>query len=619
MHRSIPFLSALVLVCQFAPALAEQSADLAGRWLFSISSGSDGRRLPLFIAEIEKAGDGYQARVVNSNSGLEFEVPRLAFGGQGFVLEIQAKKGKISFQGRLQSDGLIEGRANGGGFQGREFLAERTRIQSIAAPRPPSRQQAREYQRAQALKDPLERAAALNEFIQNNSQSSLKLSAYELILRAHLEAQSDDEELVRVAEAYGLNHPDRTQALDRVAMLLAENDRMLEWAEKYSQAVLQAVGDEPPPKYLKTRGRIAHKRGRHEEAVTYLERALKAQPGNSQTAHYLAEAKAALGRSDEALQLYLDSYLESGSVPARGRLERFYSELKGGSLDGLEETIDQAYSARPLPFEAGEYDGPAPLRRVLVELFTGSECVPCQASDLAFDGILEHYPSGSITALQYHLHIPRPDPLTNVHSTSRADYYNVRSTPVIRVGGTSGKVGGGKRNRSGGFFREYKNLVEKHLYRTPRAQVRIQASRQGDRLSFQVQAETTAPAQQSPLSLRIALTEGQVRYSGRNGIRFHRRVVRHMVPDHQGVSLSEDPQGEAQGGFQGILDIGLLEKSLSEYMVNFRKRFGVEFPQSAAEIDRQRLFLVAFVQNDRTKEVLASAEVDLSRSSPDAN
>ena len=56
----------------------------------------------------------------------------------------------------------------------------------------------------------------------------------------------------------------------------------------------------------------------------------------------------------------------------------------------------------------------------LVELFTGAQCPPCVAADIAFDAeAVKSYKAADVVLLQYHLHIPGPDPLTNADSEKR--------------------------------------------------------------------------------------------------------------------------------------------------------------------------------------------------------
>ncbi len=66
-----------------------------------------------------------------------------------------------------------------------------------------------------------------------------------------------------------------------------------------------------------------------------------------------------------------------------------------------------------------------------MELFTGAQCPPCVAADVAFDALLQTYKPTEFIGLQYHLHIPGPDPLTNNDSEERQKYYGsaIRGTP----------------------------------------------------------------------------------------------------------------------------------------------------------------------------------------------
>ena len=62
-------------------------------------------------------------------------------------------------------------------------------------------------------------------------------------------------------------------------------------------------------------------------------------------------------------------------------------------------------------------------RTVLMELFTGTECPPCAAADYGFDLLQDAYRPTELIQLQYHLHIPSPDPLTNPDSEAQWEYY----------------------------------------------------------------------------------------------------------------------------------------------------------------------------------------------------
>src|SRR5206468_734917 len=74
-------------------------------------------------------------------------------------------------------------------------------------------------------------------------------------------------------------------------------------------------------------------------------------------------------------------------------------------------------------------------RMVVLELFTGVQCPPCVSADIAFDALLKTYKSSDVILLQYHLHIPGPDPLTNKDSEARSKFYGVQGTPTMVLDG----------------------------------------------------------------------------------------------------------------------------------------------------------------------------------------
>src|SRR5205823_410571 len=99
------------------------------------------------------------------------------------------------------------------------------------------------------------------------------------------------------------------------------------------------------------------------------------------------------------------------------------------------------------------------------ELFTGTECPPCVASDLAFDGLHKAFQPTEAILLQYHEHIPGPDPLTNEATQARMKYYGeafagqVRGTPSILFGGTPAAGGGGPLEAAQDKYDQYHGAV----------------------------------------------------------------------------------------------------------------------------------------------------------------
>ena len=66
---------------------------------------------------------------------------------------------------------------------------------------------------------------------------------------------------------------------------------------------------------------------------------------------------------------------------------------------------------------------------VLGEVFTGSGCPPCAAADVAFDAAMERYSRKDLAVVMYHVHVPRPDPMTTNETSARSKNYGVPAYP----------------------------------------------------------------------------------------------------------------------------------------------------------------------------------------------
>ena len=105
--------------------------------------------------------------------------------------------------------------------------------------------------------------------------------------------------------------------------------------------------------------------------------------------------------------------------------------------------------------------------------------------------------------------------------------------------------------------------------------------------------------------LRFALAEERVRYTGGNGIRYHHMVVRAMPGGVKGVALTKKSAEETV-----TFDPEALRGELTKYLDDFAKNEG-QFPRSDRPLAMKNLKLIAFVQNDATREVLHAVQVDV--------
>ena len=128
-----------------------------------------------------------------------------------------------------------------------------------------------------------------------------------------------------------------------------------------------------------------------------------------------------------------------------------------------------------------------------MELFTGAQCPPCVAADVAFDALLKTYKPTELVGLQYHLHIPGPDPLTNKDTEARQQYYGdeISGTPSTFFNGHSQAGGGGPMQASEQKFNEFRGIIDSQLEARGRRQVEVSATRQGDQIEITAQATVT--------------------------------------------------------------------------------------------------------------------------------
>ena len=268
------------------------------------------------------------------------------------------------------------------------------------------------------------------------------------------------------------------------------------------------------------------------------------------------------------------------------------------------EARDYADYAKTLPFKPTPFEGRKSKsdRAVLVEVFTGAECPPCVAVDLAFDGLLKTYKPVDVILLQYHLHIPRPDPLTSPDAMKRAEEYysdQVDGTPTILISGKLGPPGGGSSAAAPKAYEGFRRVIEEALEKPPGAKLGLTIAK--DQKGYT--AKATVSDLESPSDktmLRFALAEERIRYTGGNGLRYHHMVVRSMPGGIKGFPL---PKKSAEQTIS--FNPEELKTALTKYLDDY------EFARPELPLALKNLKLVAFVQNDATREILQAVQVDV--------
>ncbi|HXB67720.1 MAG TPA: thioredoxin family protein, partial [Candidatus Acidoferrales bacterium] len=278
----------------------------------------------------------------------------------------------------------------------------------------------------------------------------------------------------------------------------------------------------------------------------------------------------------------------------------------------LEAMLDGEYRNRypnPVTVEAYKPSEKRSDRMVLAEIFTGSGCPPCVAADLAFDAAMERYPRQDLAVLMYHVHIPRPDPMTNDQTEARRKHYSVNGVPSFAIDGNK-SGGGGNRNYARYVFEGFQKNLEKDLESPAEAMLQVAASLNGNTVKVTA-AVGGVKSESKELKLQIALVEKEIRYNGENGIRFHAMVVR-ALGGEKGKGFPVGPAGAAVAETFDLEKISqALKAQLDDYEAKGHRGEPFKFSAKTYQIDHADLAVVVFVQDDQTKHVLQTAFVDL--------
>ncbi len=312
--------------------------------------------------------------------------------------------------------------------------------------------------------------------------------------------------------------------------------------------------------------------------------------------HYvLASTYENSGKIKEAFESYFEAAFEKYEDSLE-KAKELYRKLYG-SLEGFEIKLEA--KQRELPFHPEHFKPEEKWqgKTVLAELFTGSECPPCVAADLGFDGLIDAYDSKYLVILEYHLPIPRPDPIMNQATKKRAEYYGVNGTPSTFFDGEKKLGGGGGRARAEVKFNQYASEINSRAYEKPEVTLKVSAKFKGD----DVQVEYSADKKIDNVNYNIALVQNEEKYAGSNGIVFHKQVVREFI-------TVESSSGKS---LKVSINIQEAEKAGEKRLADHEKEMSFQFKEKHFKIDRSDLQIVFFVQDKESKKVYNATVCDV--------
>ena len=359
-------------------------------------------------------------------------------------------------------------------------------------------------------------------------------------------------------------------------------------------------------------------------------------------------ARLALLNHDEttALESYERAQLVGAIKPIDVQnMHQLYRKAHNGSDNGFAAELDTRYDQLfPSKSPAGKPQPVSGGHTVLLELFTGSACPPCVGGDLAMDDLLQAYPRSEFVALAFDQHIPDPDPLANPDSVARGDFYNLAFTPTYFLDGQQLDASGASRDGSDKIYAKLAKLIDTNAALATGVQLQLLASNADagminaratvslpsseelqKALAFKAEppppakpdakpapsAGTTPSSATAPVEphfiVNFALVEDGIRYSGENGVRFHRMVVRALAkPADTGFALTPGATASLDASF----DPAAIIRTNSTYLDGYEQhndRFGkIAFLTKDTTLQPGHLSIVAWVQDSVSHHILAS-------------
>ncbi len=216
----------------------------------------------------------------------------------------------------------------------------------------------------------------------------------------------------------------------------------------------------------------------------------------------------------------------------------------------------------------------APKKYVLLEHFTNTRCGTCASRNPTFFDLV-HENEGDVHHISIHPPVPYSQCAFYQHNTndnlSRADFYGVPGTPRVYVGGV--------RNSENGKLMSQERL-NTHLNQTAPIQIIVSELEENNSREVSISIQTYEELEGDNLTLFAAVVEKEVAYNAPNGEKEHFNVLRELRPNFDGTRFQPAAVGES-------------------------KSFDFSYNLNA-EWDASQVYVLAFVQNTQTKEVLNS-------------
>ena len=622
-------------------AMIANRTSLNGRWVAVISI--QGRDIPFWILDMRDEDGKVSAEVVDFNSqnkSVRIESIKVTDG------IITLRVGVVPVNSSIEHTYVFTGELRDGNVIG-NFIADKNaaRTGKLRATAAKKMAQTGGVKPSLGLKEFGEASIAEDEFAANKQftkdfpESPLAMDTFMRMLKSETGRGLEEAEVSELAESLIENSGYwgewmRQQAVVEAGVAIAENKKYPQLALKQLLEAEKFLSDTSPQTWtILVPFHVAmmyQEIGDTDEALRRMSAFHKAHAFEPLGAYYAAEMLESRGDFAGALQIYselaclpnmkesLDQTFEGrpGYTPVTKKLRElwekhgenagdqgaFIQHLLKSYRNGIRSFVtDQMV---PRPTKPGTHN-----RVVFLEYFTTADAPLGVGIDVAVSGLTHAFGPTELVALRYHLPTEEPDPMAGPQCKDRLSYYKSRVVPSMFIDGKQIYVEPGRLSHSATIYENIRKFVEPLLAETVDIELKLNTKVEADRMKIDVQA-LSASEFEDDIRLRLVLVEEEVAVETPSGVLLHENLVRIMPGGAEGIApqdgkLAFETELLLEDYRQQLLD------ELQAYEEMRSNLLGKEFKYGIYPIGPVRLKLAAFVQNNKTKEVLQSAIVDL--------
>jgi len=218
-----------------------------------------------------------------------------------------------------------------------------------------------------------------------------------------------------------------------------------------------------------------------------------------------------------------------------------------------------------------------PRDQVLLEIGTGTWCYYCPGAALGADDLIAN--GKSVAVIEHHGPIGS-DPYATTASVARNTFYGLTGYPTAWFDGGNAVVGG---NHTSSMYGSYLPKYNQRIAVQSSFTLQLNGFNDGSDYTVVVSADRVAAYSGSDLVLQLVLTESEISYSwqGLSDLNFVNRL---MVPNQNGTPIDFSSSNQVSKQLNFTLDPGWVTEHLE---------------------------LIAFIQDNTTKEVVQATKVML--------